>query len=632
MSIDPIISPLLDLMKIIGTAESISKAIAANDKDSRRITLGGTSFGSGQIVSLRGAIAAFSPSERSEALDQFIALAKNFRDARKSGSLIFQKSSAFVFLSLIGLEAGLEAGLEDKLAVSVKRMGDNTFKQPTDKPSAVLLVLDSDSVFDPASTHALSLKPALKFLDDQPGMNVILIASGQPLKIRVISKDIPINESIIKTLTDGALWLSPPTDKDSVHRVSDTPTAATVSAPAAPNRTSFKRQDLSREGISGLQKRFVEWTAKRHVTVDESIQLDLLAAFLSSQFLLFAGPSGTGKSTLARAVTEFFTPVDSFRIVEGRRQLIGPEDVVGFYSHMSGKFVTGTNFQDFRDMGSGDVDCATPVLIVDEINLSPIEGYLNPFVHGYSTPSVKAINWEIAPPELCDDDHGGDFPCKLTFQPYPRLIGTINVDASAFAPSPKVASRACVILLKPRRGPDPTAVEDVVSALIGRYGDDALGRESLPCDELARQFVGNPVGIFAILTPEERADLISTAKDSLARIYESACEGVLSLSHRQYEQVMLYVAWYFVLSQKGADLKRVAKVATENACLHFVLPSLSGETFGLVIQYMLNLGLGGSEASSSEFTSVLSMRLETLSSTASDELFGASSDFWDRLS
>ena len=97
-------------------------------------------------------------------------------------------------------------------------------------------------------------------------------------------------------------------------------------------REAMSEVEAELDGLDKLPRRFVDHAKRAGVVVGLSDATDLLAAVLSSQFVLFAGPSGTGKSTLARQLQSFFADSDKARTVDARRQWLSPEDLAGYYS------------------------------------------------------------------------------------------------------------------------------------------------------------------------------------------------------------------------------------------------------------------------------------------------------------
>ena len=367
------------------------------------------------------------------------------------------------------------------------------------------------------------------------------------------------------------------------------------------------------------------------VQFDAAIVVDLLASYLSTQFLLFAGSSGTGKSTAASALQTFFAPADSRERIDGRRQLIGPEDLAGYLSPLAQVFVPGPDLQRLRLLARPGANLPSPALLVEEVNLSPPEGFMSPFIHGLSGVSNESVSWRLFGDESGSDT--GDLPAVLHFSPYPRLLGTINVDATSMAPAPKVAARACVILLEPV---PTTNLDPVWTALAVPTVHHSPSAEGAP-------LVGDP--LLAVRSPEvdgvavrrECARLAAAVEYGQAVVDPSWAPTdtpVGSTSRRQFAQMLTYTAWFQLLGNafdllKGNASSDHTRAGAENAVLHFLLPTLPANDFADGLEQLSKSGLTSN--TTSPIAGLLQQRIERLRG-GGDQLVGRVLDFWDRLS
>ena len=342
------------------------------------------------------------------------------------------------------------------------------------------------------------------------------------------------------------------------------------------------------------------------LTFDEATRDDALSAMLSSQFIMMAGPSGTGKSSLMEALATFFCPPTRWLRVDTRRQWLGPEDVVGFLSAFDGRYVHTQYTSAFAALHG--LDDATPALLFEEINLSTIEAYLSPIVHGLSAAVDEVLKWTL----FTETDSSSSGTVRLG--PYPRVIGTLNVDATAAAPARKVAGRASIVLLEPNTG--PSDVEDAWAGLTGRTEPHISDGEGVP-------WLGDP------RHPLHRAadlGIDQRIRESLEAEIGSVHEvlQVPTVTQRSLRQCLLYAASAAaVRSARAALTDSDFTTIAQTALLHHVLPGLDERQFQLLVEY-LNKELAVSE-------SLLSKRLGRLAGATSDDDFGGPRDFWARL-
>lgn len=383
------------------------------------------------------------------------------------------------------------------------------------------------------------------------------------------------------------------------------------------------------ESLSSCLTLFEGVVAERGLVVDRAAALDLLACALSSQFLLFAGPSGTGKSMSARLLADFFSTDASIGVLESRRQWIGPEDVVGYFSPITGEFVRTPHSATISRLSVPpdeelDVNGAYPVspfLIVEEANLSAIDGYLSPIVHGLSSPSTPLVEWALAAPGQKDDEESKG-EAAMSLGPFMRVLGTINVDASAPAPARKVSARAAVILVEPVPLQEASTVVKIL---------DGLGTPHESEGGAGRSLMQDPVAILGVTSASRKSEAVESFRAALQLLPDSVV-----VSHRDVHRSLLYMLWYVGLgSGVAASLggeSALRSIAAENALLHFVLPSLGPAAFQDSVRALVGSdalrpkeapGIGG----------LLRPRLERLLQSLNEaEGFSGAIDFWNALS
>ena len=352
------------------------------------------------------------------------------------------------------------------------------------------------------------------------------------------------------------------------------------------------------------------------VTLSMAAQLDALACFLSSQLLIFAGPSGTGKSTLARRLSNFFS--SRFAVVDGQPGLARRQELTGYASELTGSpaFASTEDTDRLVTLATppgGPSANDPPVLLVEEANLSPIEGYLGPFVHGLSGLATEQVTWPLHnhQSDLPAQGGGNAVPAEITFSPWPRLLLTVNIDATAPAPAAKVAARGAVLLLEP-----PT----LEAALESRSAVLATGP---PPTYAGRALAEDPRACLIAMEHAGQVDiLVKALEQSLASAASS--EGANLVSQRAAQRCLLYIAAYALVSEGSSDddlRNNALKDGADNALLHHVLPSLEPAYFPSAAERA---------RTAARPRGVLADRLARL--RTSDEWSGIPDDFWSGLS
>lgn len=384
------------------------------------------------------------------------------------------------------------------------------------------------------------------------------------------------------------------------------PGAATAQTPAY--------EEAPIEEIAGLVDEFKKFATAHGIAAPDADIHDLLAATLSSQFVLMAGPSGSGKSLIAAALAAFFAMKDRRTRLEGSRFLARQEEFLGYYSHLAGEqFIAQPPLLDLLPLVASDDRKDAPIVIIEEANLSPLEGYLSALVHGLGGTESPSLDFRLharndAVPTMTEEV---TVPSQLTLAPYPRFFATINVDADSPAPARKVASRACVILT------DTPSIEEA------RASADILSQPPIEdADGPANTILGRPSSAFARYA-ETGSDVYEEALLQRGKELSEAI-GTEAINFRAYQKALFYIAWYVELAGEEEPQPESAAVATavDNALLHFVLPTLPAHQFASAIEKLQDI----------DAASVLASRVERLKAVIAAQTFGPAPDFWGALS
>lgn len=383
-------------------------------------------------------------------------------------------------------------------------------------------------------------------------------------------------------------------------------------AVGAPGTTT--EDELPVADVHELPDRFRRFLAQFGITTggDEEL-LDLLAAAMSSQFVIMAGPSGSGKSLMASALAAFFAPPGRRTRLESSRLLAKPQEFFGYYSQLAGdRFMAYGELQALMVVAASDSD-ASPMITIEEANLSPIEGYLSPLVHGLGALEAEILTIPLHAMSVDVQSQVDDWPIPpfLELGPYPRFLATINVDADSPAPARKVVSRACVLLLEtPSFETALAAADSLAHPSVEQSNGPAAGLIRRPTIAFERYAASGSELYQQALT--ERAEMLREAL------------GVDVIAHRQLQRSLMYMAWFVELSG-GEDAEAgdpAIEAAADNTLVHFVLPSLPASQFASAVQALDDGRRAG----------VLAHRLAKLRIALNEHQFGPPPDFWGALS
>ncbi len=387
-----------------------------------------------------------------------------------------------------------------------------------------------------------------------------------------------------------------------------------VAAPPSRVTEVVAVKDIPIESVNELPDQFRKFLGNYGIATSSRDELvDLLAAALSSQFVIMAGPSGSGKSLMATALAGFFAPKERRCRLEASRLLAKPEEFLGYYSHLADqKFMAYDQLLSLLELDMA-FDSTPPMITIEEANLSPIEGYLSALIHGMPGLETKAlpVRLHTQPGDVDSQVPQQKIPPVLELEPYPRFFATINVDSDSPAPARKVVSRACVELLE-----TPTFETALAAAgkLVHPSVEDATGP--------AAAHIGRPTIAFGRYA-ESGSEVYEQALGERATMLRDEL-GVEVIAHRQLQRSLVYMAWFVELegvSEPGPGDAAV-EAAADNAILHFVLPSLPAAQFARALEALNDGSRRG----------VLATRLARLRSVVEEQQFGPPPDFWGALS
>jgi len=204
-----------------------------------------------------------------------------------------------------------------------------------------------------------------------------------------------------------------------------------------------------------------------------------------------------------------------------------------------------------------------------------MEGYLRPFLHGLSRPYAEQARWTLHNyvHDLDSVSGGPAVPPEIVFGPWPRVLVTINVDATAPAPAPKVVARSGVLLLEP---PDRKAAIRSFGSL---FAPPPSGKPP------GRGIDGDPrASLDLAVANGDDQDL----RDALDLALEAAAaDGRNLVSPRAATKALMYVAAYAQVASRSGDQElhdERLRDGAENALLHFILPTLDSAHFGAVAE------------------------------------------------
>lgn len=162
---------------------------------------------------------------------------------------------------------------------------------------------------------------------------------------------------------------------------------------------------------------------------------NILITLAQSQFTLFSGLPGTGKTSFAKLIGLSIGLGNRLLNIPVARGWTSPRNILGFYNALSQSFVEAPTgmYEMLKQMNGEDKQSAPAIILLDEFNLSQPEHYFSQFM-------------EMADPESSREIRTGDPELPTLVVPnYVRFLGTINNDESVQSLTPRMLDRAAII-------------------------------------------------------------------------------------------------------------------------------------------------------------------------------------------
>ncbi len=165
-----------------------------------------------------------------------------------------------------------------------------------------------------------------------------------------------------------------------------------------------------------------------------------LLLLASRNWVILAGPSGTGKSSLVRRVAESLG--GKFHDVQVKPNWVSSEDSLGYYSEVSQTFVPGVVLQALE--AAQDDQSSRHFIRLDEMNLASPEYYLAEVLSAGESWSRDATGRTLSDAIQLPPAPSGTVLPEVRIADNAFLIGTVNVDETTRTLSPKVLDRSAV--------------------------------------------------------------------------------------------------------------------------------------------------------------------------------------------
>ncbi len=343
------------------------------------------------------------------------------------------------------------------------------------------------------------------------------------------------------------------------------PASASPSATAAAASTSSAPAGAA---ISpALVSEFERDVTAAGLRVPSGLAARAFAALLAKRLVIFQGLSGSGKSRLAQSIACWFQEVEEQVVVVAvGADWTSSEHVVGYQDALAP--------DRYRRPASGALDVILDArsdpnrpyfLILDEMNLSHVERYLADMLSAIESDEPIALH--------ASDDPIEGVPPEVLLPNNLFIVGTVNVDETTYAFSPKVLDRANVIEFR--------VTEDDLGGFLDRPRRTDIaairGRGTSYSDAFVRAAASDPT-IGSLTPPIADGTILSgQLKDRLLQLFRGLAPHGWEFGFRVALEIQRFVYWHATLSGPGWELP----TALDAQVVQKVMPKLRGSEYRL---------------------------------------------------
>lgn len=313
---------------------------------------------------------------------------------------------------------------------------------------------------------------------------------------------------------------------------------------------------------------FIKAAQDAKLRYDDNLVRRFVCALMAKPFVVLTGLSGSGKTKLADAFTQWIGTDEMVKVVPVGADWTNNEKMLGYPNALDGKkyVLSDTGILKFL-LDARDNPSVPFFLVLDEMNLSHVERYFADFLSAME--SGKKIHLYDGDARMSND--GVPVPAELEIPKNLFVIGTMNVDETTYMFSPKVLDRAQVIEFRV----SPDEMKTFLAAPTYPKMDALKGKGVI----YATAYLGlaQKRGEKTISDADANKDL----QDVLNAIFPELAKLGSEFAYRCAIEVVTFVAYYLEASGYGGltddgEKKQCRIAAVDAALLQKMLPKLHG--------------------------------------------------------